>query len=142
MWEAVNMIQVIVGKKGTGKTKTLIGMANSMIDSSKGEIVFITNERKSMLELDHQIRLIKTYEFGIIGLKQFYGFLCGIIAANYDIDQIYIDGLLEILNDEIGNIKPFIYSIKKLSDEYNIKFILSMCGDPESVPAFLKEYIA
>lgn len=136
------MIQVIVGKQGTGKTKTLIGMANGMVELSKGEIVFITNETRRMLELDHQVRLIKPYEFSIKGLKQFYAFLSGIIAANYDIEQIYIDGLLEILNDEIENIKPFIYNVKKLSDEYNIRFTISMCGDPESVPTFLKEYIA
>ncbi len=136
------MIQVIVGKQGTGKTKTLVGMANGIVASSKGEIVFITNETRRMLELDHQVRLIKTYEFGIGGLKEFYAFLCGIIAANYDIEHIYIDGLLEILNDDIENVKPFIHSVKKLSNKYNIKFTISMCGDPESVPTFLKEYIA
>lgn len=136
------MIQVIVGEKGTGKTKTLIGMANNVVKDSRGEIVFITNEKRSMLELDHQVRLIKTRDFGIKGLKEFYAFLCGIIAENYDIDQIYIDGLLEILDDDLASIEAFMFNVKKLSDEYNIKFTISVCGDPESIPTFLKEYIA
>jgi len=142
IWEAVNMIQLIVGRKGTGKTKTLIGMANETVKDSRGEVVFITSERKSMLELDYQVRLIKTQDFGIKGFEQFYAFLCGIIAENYDIDQIYIDGLLEILGDNLKSLEAFMFSIKKLSNEYSIKFTISMCGDPESVPAFLQEYIA
>jgi len=136
------MIQAVVGGKGTGKTKTLVNMANKALEEAKGEIVFISAERRRMIELNHRIRLIRLREFDIKDLEVFYGFLNGIIAQNYDIERIYIDGLLEFLNEDITSISDFLKDISRISKQFNIKFVISMNGDPNSVPTFLKEYIA
>ncbi len=136
------MIQAVVGGKGTGKTKTLVNMANKALEEAKGEIVFISAERRRMLELNHRIRLIRLREFDVKDLEVFYGFLNGIIAQNYDIERIYIDGLFEFLNEDITDIGDFLADINRISKQFNIKFVISMNGDPNSVPTFLKEYIA
>ncbi|WZL77673.1 hypothetical protein QBE55_08890 [Eubacteriales bacterium mix99] len=136
------MIKFIIGPKGTGKTKTLVEMANKSLKECKGEIVFINGENRHMIELNHRIRFINAREFGIRELNVFYGFLAGIIARNYDTDQIYIDGLLDIIGKDKKEIERFIFDVKKLSDRFDIRFTITMNGNPDSVPAFLKEYIA
>ena len=72
------MIQAVVGGKGTGKTKTLVNMANKALDETKGEIVFISEERRRMIELNHRIRLIQLRDFDIRDFNVFYGFLVGL----------------------------------------------------------------
>jgi ABC-type branched-subunit amino acid transport system ATPase component len=136
------MIKFIIGPKGTGKTKTLVEMANKSLKECKGEIVFINGENRHMIELNHRVRFINAKEFGIRELNVFYGFLAGIIARNYDTDQIYIDGLLDIIGKDKSEIERFIFDVKKLSDRFDIRFTITMNGNPDSVPAFLKEYIA
>ena len=136
------MIQAVVGGKGTGKTKTLVNMANKALDETKGEIVFISGEKRRMFELNHRIRLVKLREFDIKDLKMFYGFLNGLVAQNYDIERIYIDGLLEFIKEDITSFADFLSDVDSISKKFNIRFIISMNGDPDSVPTFLKEYIA
>jgi ABC-type multidrug transport system ATPase subunit len=136
------MIKLIIGPKGTGKTRTMVELANKSLEDSKGEIVFINGDNRHMVELNHEIRFVNAKEFGIRELNVFYGFLAGIIARNYDTDQIYINGLLDIITGDLKEIERFIFDVKKLSDKFDIRFIITMNGNPESVPAFLKEYIA
>lgn len=136
------MIQAVVGGKGTGKTKTLVSMANRALEETKGEIVFISGEKRRMVELNHRIRLVRLRDFDVKDLKMFYGFLSGIVAQNYDIERVYIDGLLEFLEEDIRDVGDFLADINNISEKFNIKFIITMNGDPESVPTFLKEYIA
>lgn len=136
------MIKVIIGQKGTGKTRRMVDMANKAIAESKGEIVFVNGDNRHMIDLKHQIRFINAKEFGVKELNMFYGFLSGIIARNYDTDQIYIDGLLDTVSGDLAEIERFMFDIKKLSDKFDIHFIITMNGNPESAPAFLKEYIA
>ncbi len=136
------MIKVIIGEKGTGKTRSMVEMANAALKESKGEIVFVNGDDRHMIDLKHQIRFINAREFDILELDVLYGFLSGLIARNYDTDQIYIDGLLDIVKGDLKAIEQFMLDVKKLSDKYNIGFIITMNGDPDNVPSFLKEYIA
>jgi ABC-type branched-subunit amino acid transport system ATPase component len=136
------MIKFIIGPKGSGKTRTVLNLANRALEDSKGEIVFINGSDRRMLELDYQIRCVNTREFGIQKLDEFYGFISGIIARNYDTDQIYIDGLFDASKGEPDEVKRFLLDIKKLSDKFNIKFYITMNGNPDNVPAYLQEYIA
>lgn len=136
------MIKFIIGPRGSGKTRTILNLANSALEDSKGEIVFINGSDRRMLELDYQIRCVNTREFGIKKLDEFYGFISGMIARNYDTDQIYIDGLFDMGKGDSDEVKRFLLDIKKLSDKFNIKFYITMNGNPDSVPAYLQEYIA
>lgn len=136
------MIKFIIGPKGSGKTRTVLNLANGALEDSKGEIVFINGSDRRMLELDYQIRCVNTREFGIKKLDEFYGFISGMIARNYDTDQIYIDGLFDVGKGDPDEVKSFLLNIKKLSNKFNIQFYITMNGNPDSVPAYLQEYIA
>ncbi|MDK2800510.1 MAG: hypothetical protein PWP27_388 [Clostridiales bacterium] len=135
------MIKVIMDKKGTGKTKRLIELANSSIAQDSGDIVFVDNNNHHMYELNHEIRFIDTSEFEINDFCVFYGFLCGIISENFDISKIYIDGLFEIVNDDMDSLEIFLNDINKISDKFNIEFTMTISGDPKTVPAFLQQYM-
>ncbi|HOB19641.1 MAG TPA: hypothetical protein PK830_04550 [Candidatus Atribacteria bacterium] len=136
------MIKVIIGEKGTGKTRRMVEMANAALEESKGEIVFVNGDNRHMIDLKHQIRFINAREFDVLELDVFYGFLSGLIARNYDTDQIYIDGLLDIVKGDLKAIEQFMFDVKSLSEKYDIRFFITMNGDPDNVPSFLKEYIA
>lgn len=136
------MIQFIVGPKGSGKTKRVIEMANRATEETKGNVVFIDGDHRRMMELKYQVRFINAKEFELRDLNVFYGFLCGIIAGDYDIEHIYIDGILEALGGDVRSIETFVADVKKLSDKFNVRFVITMSGTPESVPVFLKEYVA
>lgn len=135
------MIQFIVGPKGSGKTRRVIEMANRATTETKGNIVFIDGDHRRMLELKYQVRFVNVNEFEIEDLNVLYGFLCGIIAGDYDVEQIYIDGILEALTGDINNIKSFVDNISKLSDKFNVNFIITLSGSSESLPVFLREYV-
>ena len=135
------MIQFIVGPKGSGKTRRVIEMANRATTETKGNIVFIDGDHRRMLELNYQVRFVNVNEFEIEDLNVLYGFLCGIIAGDYDVEQIYIDGILEALTGDINNIKSFVDNMNKLSDKFNVNFIITLSGSSESLPVFLREYV-
>jgi len=136
------MIKLLMGKKGTGKTRKMIDMANKSASEAKGNIVFAGDGRRYIMELKHEVRFIDIKEFDISELNVFYGFLGGIVATNYDIEQIYIDGLLEKFVQNMPGIESFMSNVSKLAKKFGISFIVSMDGDPESLPSFLKEYVA
>lgn len=136
------MIKTIIGQKGTGKTRRLVDMANAALKESKGEIVFVNGDNRRMIDLKHQIRFINVKEYGIADLNVFYGFLAGMISRDYDTEYIYIDGLLDIIKGDLNEIEQFMFLVKRLSDKFKINFIITMNGNPDSVPAFLEEYIA
>lgn len=92
------MIKLIIGKKGNGKTKLLIDKVNNATKSTNGVVVCIEQGMKLTFELDHSVRLIDAEEYNIVGFDAFYGFVNGVLAANYDIKEIFVDGILRIGN--------------------------------------------
>lgn len=90
------MIKLIIGNKGSGKTKLLIEKVNAAAQSSNGDVVCIEKGMKLTLEIAHKARLIDADEYAIIGYEAFYGFVQGVLACNYDIKEIFVDGILKI----------------------------------------------
>ena len=90
------MVKLMMGLKGTGKTKTLIKKVNEAVTSEHGNVLCIEKGNKLRYDIDHKVRLISTDEFGLIDYDMFYGFLCGLIAGNYDITAIFIDSVTKI----------------------------------------------
>lgn len=134
------MVKVIYGKKGTGKTKSLIDTANNLAVSSTGNVVFLDYSNQLVIKLSHEIRFINVSEFPISGDSAFFGFLCGVISENYDIDSIFIDGLTYIVKQEAPTLEGLLKNIGKVAEKYNIKFYISINGESESIPEFIKEY--
>lgn len=126
------MVKLYVGEPGSGKTKIMIGEANASAETAKGEVVFIDIVDKQNARLDRRVRLIYTAEFEIDTLRSIYGLLCGIISANRDVEQIYVDGLEKMVVDLKPDLDEFLSLIKKFSEKNDVDVILSASiEDPE-----------
>jgi hypothetical protein len=139
--EEIKMYKLIVGKQGSGKTKKIIDMANEHVKTLNGDIVYIDDNKHHMLELKHEMRLISMEEFPINNPDEFYGFLCGIISNNYDIEAVYIDDLDRIVGVDLAGYEAFILKAQKLSDEYKVNFIYTVPAEADQLPASLKDSV-
>ncbi|NLX78107.1 MAG: hypothetical protein GXZ01_12215 [Clostridiaceae bacterium] len=134
------MIKVVYGTKGVGKTRYLIEDVHSIIDDCKGHIVFIDNSDELITALRHEIRFVNITEYPIDNLCSFYGFISGLVAANYDIMAIYVDRL-DLIAEEKPDYQVFFEKIKQLHDRFNIRFVFSISGNIKDIPDFItKEY--
>ena len=140
-WEDTIMIKLIVGKKGSGKSRALINDANEVVKNAKGHIVFIDEDNSRMFQIDYKIRFMGIKEYQLTNDENFYGFLCGIIASNYDVDHIYIDGLTNIVEMELADLEEFFRKIDELEVKYNINFIFTINDTGEELPTFLENYM-
>ncbi len=134
------MIEFIFGAKGSGKTKKMIDMVNEELEHTDGNVLFVNDQDHYRATVDNQIRFINTEEFQINNSNELYGFICGLIASNYDITTIYIDNVLRII-DANGpeSIKELLGHLNKLNIAKDIKFVFSISVDEKSAPEFLKE---
>lgn len=135
------MIKLIVGNKGSGKTKTLIEMINQATKETKGNIVCIEKSMKLTYDIDHTVRLIDIDSYKISGYDAFFGFVAGLFAGNYDITDVFVDGILKIGGrnlEELGATFDKIVDLTKDTD-VNITFTVSCdnCELPESVKKYL-----
>lgn len=136
------MIHVFCNKRGSGKTKALIKLANEMASTAKGNIVYIDDDDRPMLELDKKIRFIETNEFGLKDYNCFYGFLCGILSRDYDIEALFIDGLSNIVDGNLKDAAFLFYSMEKLVRDRNIKLYINLNAEDKDIPEFIKKYVA
>lgn len=129
------MINVFIGKKGSGKTKKLIDYANKAVETSNGNVVVIEKGLKLTYDITHKARLIDSDAYGIKGLDALEGFLCGICAGNYDVTDILLDSTLKIIGQDMAALADLITKAKKLSEEANVTFTLSISADESEIPA-------
>lgn len=128
------MVQIIAGKKGKGKTKHLLDMANAAIKEASGSIVYLDKSSKHMYELSNKIRLINVNEYPISTSQGFVGFLCGIISQDHDIETMFLDSFLKLSCLEGEDVSETITTLEKLSEKYNVNFVLSMSMDAAELP--------
>lgn len=136
------MVSLICGHNGSGKTRKMIEMANSEIAKVQGKMVFIEANNKHIYDLDHNIRYINTKEYGLTNEEQFHGFVCGLLATDYDIEMVFIDGLYKITdacNEEKSKI--IINRLEQLAAKFNVKFVLSLNFDVQDIPEFVREKV-
>ena len=95
------MIKLIVGSKGSGKTKTIIDMMNKAVDESGGHIVCIEKGMKSTYNIKSSVRIIDVDDYNIRGYDQYFGFFMGVLAGDYDIVEVYLDGVLKVGDGDI-----------------------------------------
>jgi hypothetical protein len=136
------MIQVFCDRRGAGKTKALINMANEIVNKSKGHVVFIDDDRRPILELDRRIRFVSTEEFNMENNETFYGLLCGMLSEDYDIDTIFIDGLFNIVSGDVCDAAHLFLKLEKLSQKFNLNFFININHENVELPEYLKKYVA
>ena len=135
------MVQLIVGKKGKGKTKQLLDKVNSEVKTITGNIVYLDKSTKHMYELNNKIRLIDVSQFLIENSSEFVGFICGIISQDHDLQQMYFDSFLKISCLEGGDIAATIEKLEKISEKEKVDFVLSVSLDEEELPESVKKNI-
>ncbi len=135
------MVELLIGKKGTGKTKVLLENVNTAASIANGNVVFISNNTgRNMYDIKPSVRMYDTSEFEITSWDEFLGFICGIISGNYDITNIFIDGILKIVKNSMDGFEAFLESVEELSRKFNISFNISVSIDVNEAPAYIKKY--
>lgn len=133
------MVQIIAGKKGKGKTKHLLDMANTSIKTANGSIVYLDKSSKHMYELNNKIRLINVNEYPITTSQGFVGFICGILSQDRDIESMFLDSFLKLACLEGEDINDTITVLEKLSAKYNVGFVLSVSRDAAELPEHVQK---
>ncbi len=135
------MVQLIVGKKGKGKTKQLLDKVNSEIKQIPGNIVYLDKSTKHMYELNNKVRLIDVSQFMVGNSSEFIGFVCGIISQDHDLQQMYFDSFLKIACLEDQDITEVVNKLEILSKKFEVDFILSISLDKEEIADEIKDKI-
>ena len=137
------MIQVFCAKRGSGKSKKLINLANESLLKAKGDCVYIDDDARRMRQLKGKIRFIDTNELEVIDCDSFYGLLCGIVSQNYDIENIYIDALSSIIDDDIESSINLFKKLQTLSEKFKLNIFINLnCDDLDRVPDFIRKFAA
>lgn len=132
------MVTLIIGKKGTGKTKKLIDLANETVAASSGNVVVIEKGAKLTYDINHKARLIDSDAYAISGYDMMFGFLSGICAGNYDVSDILVDSTFKICPEAIEGLEEFIVKINKLAETSETKFTFLISAAESDLPEGLK----
>ena len=135
------MVELIVGKKGKGKTKVLLDKVNGAVKEANGSIVYLDKSTKHMYELNNKVRLIDVSGFPIKNADEFVGFICGIISQDHDLEQIYLDSFLKVAKLEDADITNTLEQLDKIGQTYNVSIIISISLDKEEIPEAFQEKI-
>jgi hypothetical protein len=135
------MVQLIVGKKGKGKTKCLLDKVNTEVKNVLGSVVFLDKNTKHMYELNNKIRLIVVPEFMISNSDEFIGFVSGIISQDHDLQQMYFDGFLRIAHIVGTDITYPIRKLQSISKDSGVDFYVSLSIDAHDIPEEFRDCI-
>ncbi len=133
------MINLIPGKKGTGKTKILVDSIKKAAENATGNVVCIERGMQLTYDLPHNVRLADAEEYGINSFDVFYGFVAGLLAGNYDIQEVFVDGILKIGGRDYDALGSMIEKLAILTKDINVTFTVS--ADPEELPAKVRAFI-
>ncbi|MGN0733996.1 MAG: hypothetical protein ACI4LC_07475 [Emergencia sp.] len=128
------MVKLLVGHKGTGKTKQMIDLANDTIEKSKGSVIFINKNSRLMYDLKYRIRVVcmDDYEH-VTNSDEYIGFLYGIISSDHDIETIFIDSILKHADFSLGDVPEFLERLADISKNYGMDFVVSLSAEKEEM---------
>ena len=137
------MVQLILGKKGKGKTKIILEMVNKEIAGATGNIVYLDKGIDHMYELNNKIRLINVKDYGVSNADEFIGFIRGILSQDHDLEQIYLDSFLKIacLENDMDKMEEVVKKLNDISETYGFKVIASVSMDESELPESLKSKV-
>lgn len=128
------MVKLLIGTKGTGKTKKMIDMANERQENSNGNVIFINKNHRLMYDLKHDIRVVSMEEYEhITNSDEYIGFIYGIISSNHDIEVIFIDSILKHTDVSVKDIPEFLNRLRIISEKYETEFVVSLSAEREDL---------
>ncbi len=134
------MVKIIIGKKGSGKTKKLLDLVNSAADTSKGCVVCFEQGDTLKFNITHKVRLIDVDHYGVKGFGAYYGMICGVLAGNYDVTDVFGDATLRIGSRDYAELGAFLKKIEAIAEDVNVTFTIS--ADAAELPAEVLAYVA
>lgn len=134
------MVKLIMGLKGSGKTKTLVELVKQAVEVESGSVVCIERNNALTYDIPYTVRLINGGDYGINTFELMKGFLCGLHAGNYDITHIFIDNFFKMVEDDNEKVAAFLEWLEAFSTKENVKFTISASKDPNEVPDSIKKF--
>ena len=135
------MVKLIIGNEGTGKTLRLLDLANNAIKDANGHLVYLDKSTRHMYEINNKVRLSDVSEFNFSSIDEFYGFVCGIISQDRDIEQLYFDSFKKLGKFDISEVGAVLDKFDKLSEKCGITFNMAMSVDEADIPDSYKDSI-
>ena len=135
------MIQIIMGLKGSGKTKRLIDSINQAVENAQGDVVCIEYGKKLTYDVNYRVRLVDSKEYGINNLDMLKGFLSGLHAGNFDITNVYIDNLYKTIGSDRAAGEAFILWCAQFAELNNMNITISVSDDPEGASEEIKKFL-
>ena len=139
-------IQIILGDKGSGKTKRLIDLVNESLKNEHGDIIFIDDDKRYMYDLRHEIRFVDASEYPVGHKSQaseMLGFICGMLSANFDLSLIAMDAFMKLVRTPLDDpeMKVFFEKLEALYEAHHCNFLISVSAPAESVPEYIQKYV-
>ena len=135
------MIHVIMGLKGSGKTKKLIDSINQTVASAAGDVVCIEYGKKLTYDINYRVRLVDSKEYGINNLEMLKGFLSGLHAGNFDITNVYIDNLYKTIGSDRAVGEAFVLWCAEFARINNMNITITVSDDPAEASEAIKQYL-
>ena len=135
------MLKLIVGLKGSGKTKTIVEMANAKLAETKGAVVFVEKGTKLIHEVKHQAKLLDTDEYLINNAAKLYGFVAGNYGSNFDVSDIFIDSALKICGNDMAEFSAFLDNVIAFTATHPVNFVITSSLAAEDLPEKYHQYL-
>ena len=135
------MIHVIMGLKGSGKTKKMIQAINETVAQASGDVVCIEYGKKLTYDINYRVRLVDSKEYAIVNSDMLKGFLSGLHAGNFDITHVYIDNLYKTIGDDRANGEAFVAWCAEFAKVNNMHITISISDDPACASDAVKQYL-
>ena len=135
------MIRVIMGLKGSGKTKQLIDAIHGVLDQANGDVVCIEYGKKLTYDVNYRVRLVDSKEYGVSNSDMLKGLLCGLHAGNFDITHVYIDNLYKTIGSNPANGEAFVIWCAEFAKANNMEITVTISDDPANASEAMKEYL-
>ena len=135
------MLKLIIGVKGTGKTKTLINLVNGALEVTKGDVVCIEKGVKLRYDIKPTARLIDADEYMVTDAQSLYGFVAGILASNHDVTDLFIDGTLKICQGDIPAFETLVIELDKLISKVGLNMTMTVSMPESEVSEELRKFM-
>ena len=134
------MIKLLVGTKGSGKTKTMIDLSNEATKTATGNVVVIEKSMQLTTSINHAARLVDVDEYKINGAEMLYGFVAGVLAGNYDITEMFIDGILKVCGHDLEAAGRVLNAINAIAGD-SVNVTVTVSADVNSLPESIKKFL-
>ena len=134
------MMKLIVGSKGSGKTKTMVDMINSATKTTAGNVVVIEKGMQLTYNIDHKARLVDLADYKISGYEMLYGFVAGVLAGNYDITELFVDGMIRVGGDDLAALGKTLDAIAAIAGD-STEVVVTISAEESALPESVKKYL-